>query len=143
MRAMLADIGARMWLELEFGTSYQGYRCLDAYVSLFFPGMAPPRNCAWYLLNHSRPAAYRKLYLPSEWYHLRDWLSIGQRPSMTEWTVSLRQELARRTPAEQQRGHRRMSIFLRHVSAGASAGGTLPMIALPDRGHAADVSAGH
>ena len=36
MRAVLTQlIGAGMWLEMTFGTSYQGYNCIDAYISIF------------------------------------------------------------------------------------------------------------
>ena len=127
LRRMIGDIGVRMWLELEFGTSYRGYRCLDAYISMFFPGMPPPPTCAWYLLNHSALPARRKLYQPCDWYHCHDWLSIGQRESMTEWTVTARQELGRRTYAEQQAGTRRMNIIMQHVSPLSP----LPMLPAP------------
>ena len=64
LRTLLADIGCQYWLELEFGTSYRGYRCLDAYIAIFHPRMPPPRTCAWYLLNHSTSTDWRRLYLP-------------------------------------------------------------------------------
>ena len=43
LRRMLAElIGVRYWLEFGFGTSWQQYRSLDAYVSIFHHGMSPP-----------------------------------------------------------------------------------------------------
>ena len=120
LRTMLADIGVRIWLELEFGTSWRGYRCLDAYVALLFPGMPPPPTCAWYVLNHAVSPQRRRLYFPDDWYHCHDWLSIGQRPSMQEWQVSARQELQSRSYQEQATGTRRMNTILQHMSPQAS-----------------------
>ena len=125
LRSLLADLGVRIWLEMEFGSSYRGYRCLDAYVALFFPGMPPPPTCAWYLLNHSVPVDSRRPYFPEQWFCCRDWKSIGQRGSIQEWQVTAQAELRRRSYAEQQRGARRMHTLLQHVSPPVS------LLALP------------
>ena len=116
LRRMLGDVGIKMWLELEFGTSYKGYRSIDCYVSIFYPGMAPPQSSAWYLLNQSRPPLQRNLYRPDEWYYCSDWLSIGQRSGIAEWTIVATDELARRSYQDRAVGHRRMMALQRHLN---------------------------
>ena len=97
LRRMLAElIGVRYWLEFGFGTSWQQYRSLDAYVSIFHHGMSPPPSEAWFLLNTEVAPYDRKLYPAEQWYHCRDWKSIGQRASMTEWEVSATAAIALR-----------------------------------------------
>ena len=48
LRRMLHEILAvRTWLEFAFGASYQQYLAIDAYVSLWHYGMAPPPTEVW------------------------------------------------------------------------------------------------
>ena len=63
LRSMFQDFRIQMWLEMEFGSSYRGYRTLDAYVSMYYAGMFPPPTSVWYLLNQSKPVYARHLYM--------------------------------------------------------------------------------
>ena len=48
LRRMLNELlGIRSWLEFAFGASYQQYRSIDAYVSMWHFGMAPPPTEVW------------------------------------------------------------------------------------------------
>ena len=116
LRNLLADMGSQYWIEMEFGTSYRGYRCLDAYISIFHPRMPPPPSSAWYLLNDSIPVGDRELYLPEYWYYCNDWKSIGQRPSIQEWEVQARAAMVRVPPAQRQAAERRMMVNLGHIA---------------------------
>ena len=78
--------------------------------------MAPPPTSAWYLLNNSKPPLQRYLYAPDAWYNCTDWLSIGQRGGMAEWTIVATDALFRQTYQQRVAGNRRMMIIQGHVN---------------------------
>jgi hypothetical protein len=77
-----------MHLEVHAGSSWNAYRALDLYVSVFLAGMRFGSDEARYLLNADKPPEQRQLMLAQDWYRCAVWQSVGQGGSMSEWTLS-------------------------------------------------------
>ena len=84
LRALLLSVGVCHHLEMNFGTSWSGYRCLDAYIKIITHGMPSHPDAAWFILNSTTYWKHRELKRPEEWYGLHDWVCVGQRPSITD-----------------------------------------------------------
>ena len=121
-------LGIRMRYELSFGSSRNEDRGLNAFISSWHVGMAPPAEEAWFVLNISPPVYSRKVPMPDMWYRFNDWKSYGQRSSISEWSVSVEAAIARASAAERIAADRRIDVFLRHLPEGHGMGLSLVAI---------------
>jgi hypothetical protein len=84
LRMCLRDVGILNWVEATSGISYHGYRCLDVYLKIYSHGMAAPKYEAHWLLNTEWSVQYRRYLAPEQWYLCKNWVSKGQKESITE-----------------------------------------------------------
>ena len=84
LRSLLQRLGILNWIEITAGSSWAGYRALDAYIKIYSGGMTPPEEEAWFVLNLEVPVQQRRMFAPEYWYYCRNWYSMGQRTSISE-----------------------------------------------------------
>ena len=82
-------LGCKVWVEMTFGNSMQAYNTLDMYVSMFSFGIQPPRESAWYLINHHDNPLYRPEWRPEDFWRCMNanMVGMGQRETVSEWTL--------------------------------------------------------
>ena len=74
LRKLMSELlGIRMHYELSFGSSRNEHRGLNAFISSWYVGMAPPAEEAWFVLNVSPPVYSRKVPMPDLWFRFNDW----------------------------------------------------------------------
>ena len=83
LRSALASLGIPVWMEISVGHSLQAYHALDVYIKMVTPGVPPPQEEAWYLMNAVwQRFPHREYIPPDQWYRCADMICWGQRGSM-------------------------------------------------------------
>jgi hypothetical protein len=87
LRRCMHELGMPNWMELTTGISWQAYRGIDVYVKIYSYRMPAPKFESWWLLNTQYPPDVRHYYAPEQWWLLRNWVSVGQKQSITEHAI--------------------------------------------------------
>ena len=89
LRACLKQLNRHVWAEITVGSSYHGYKALDAYVRIFGSQIVSADEEAWYLLNMENGPYLRAWKRPEDWWGCHHWISRGQKQCISEWTLEL------------------------------------------------------
>ena len=90
LRMMLQRLNVGVWTETTIGSSYWGFKGLDAYFRYFGTSVKSAPYEAWYVLNTEEPVDARILKYPEEWYTCHVWRSMGQWDVVAEDTLQFR-----------------------------------------------------